>query len=140
VAGAMRLEFPQSTNVSSPVQQATRRRKGRENHESDLPLHANGYLHDDFVVPDNQYSPATEDSNDSDESESFEPVRVKGVATKVSKRALSTPITTDREMATLNPIHKDIVESFLVHAKKEAEEVSGLYQPLAYRPCSHPLD
>ena len=105
------------------MQQATRRHRAREqNNDNDLPLLPSGYLHNDFVIPDEYNS----DYEDSDDTEAFEPVRVKGTATKSSKRALSARITTDQEMAALNPIHRDIVEQFLILAKKESEEVNYL--------------
>jgi bloom syndrome protein len=122
VVGASRSEFPQSTNVSSPVQQTARKRKVREKKDSDLPLLPSGYLHNDFVVPDDECDTDPESSDE----EAFEPVRIKGVATKTSKKALSAPITTDQEMAALNPIHRDIVEQFLILAKKQSEEVNYL--------------
>ena len=117
--GATRGEYPQSTNVSSPVQQAHSRRNARgQEKDTDSLLCQNEYLHDSFVVSDNDYD------EESDESEGFEPVRVKGHGKQAPQPNLSAPITTDQEMDTLNPIHRDIVESFLESAKNVSEEVS----------------
>ena len=120
------------------MQKTTRRRRAREEDESDLPLLPSGYLHNDFVIPDEECDSGQEDS---DYDEAFGPVRIRGVATKSPKRTLSAPITTDQEMAALNPIHRNIVEQFLILAKRESEEVSHLLsrQPV-HLPCSHSLD
>ena len=117
---ASRKDFPLSTNVSSPVQALSTRRKviAREL-DQDISLHGNGYAKDDFVVSDND-GPGAEST---DEDDAFEPVRVAGNPQKSRKRQLGPPITTDEKMARLNGTHRIIVEEFMIHAKKRNDEV-----------------
>lgn len=109
--GVARHDYPQSTNVSSPVQDASRRRVGRTNTQVEIKeRHTNGYARDDFTVSD-------------EDSDGFEAVRVAGKASRVRAQQLGPPITTDQKMEELNPIHRLVVDDFVREAKKECEKV-----------------
>ena len=115
---ASRREHPQSTNVSSPVQAAAQRRRGRNIVQEDgLHRHLE-YQRDDFVVSDND--PAFEESDEEDSS--FE-ARPHGKSKLAKKRQLGPPITTDEKMEGLNETHRMVVEDFVVNAKKECDKV-----------------
>lgn len=117
---ASRRECPQSTNVSSPVQAMSRRRKAIiENDEEQFALHNNGYERDDFVVSDRDCHKVGE----SDDEDAFEPIREAGQITRSRKRKLGPPITTDEKLDRLNETHRMVVEDFMIHAKSESSKV-----------------
>ena len=107
---ASRHEYPLSTNVSSPIQAASRRRIAQN--KSDMNPHSNGYSRDDFVVSDDE------------ESDGFEPVRKAGKPRITRKRQLGPPITTDQKLEKLNSIHRLVVDDFVGQAKEESARVS----------------
>ncbi|CEL05443.1 Putative ATP-dependent DNA helicase [Aspergillus calidoustus] len=90
--------LPQSTNVSSPVQAANRRRLAR-------------------------YCDNAEDDSGGDDSEGFEPIRVAGNREQKGKSLLGPPITQDRRFDELDPLHKMVAEDFMVYAKRFCQEV-----------------
>ncbi|EME40256.1 hypothetical protein DOTSEDRAFT_179253 [Dothistroma septosporum NZE10] len=110
-------QAPLSTNVSSPVQAASKQKKPAR-HANLREMHANGYQRDEFVVSD-----PDDDEYDSS-SDGFEPVRVAG-KTKAAKntRELGPPITTDNVMDRLNDVHRSLVEEFMIHAEREAKAI-----------------
>ena len=116
-------EYPASTNVSSPIQAASRRRpKHATKQAPPLDLHKYDYSHaDDFVAGDDEQD-AVETEDDS--KESFEPIRVKGKPRSIAKRSLGPPITTDEKIQRLNQIHQMVVEDFVNTAKLQSQKVS----------------
>ncbi len=129
---ASRQDFPQSTNVSSPVQAASRRRKARaDTRERDNDLHRNGYERDDFVISDNEGDLAEE--TEEEDEDAFEPVREAGVIHSVRKRQLGPPITVDHKLERLNPTHRMVVDEFMVHAKRECEKVHHKWPVLTFQ-------
>lgn len=120
---AARSDYPTSTNVSSPVQAASRRRlKQVHKAEPATELHKIGYPRDDgFVASDGD----DDDINDTeDDSDGFESINVKGKSRSVAKKGLGPPITTDEKIDRLNPIHQIVVEDFLHNAKQHSQKVS----------------
>jgi len=111
---------PLSTNVSSPVNEALRRKKGKKAVRAEV--HANGYYRDDFVMSDPEDDDYAEDDDDFDEA--FEPVRVAGKQRREKIRTMGPPIRSDRVMEDLDDIHRDIVEEFIETASKKAKEIS----------------
>ncbi|KAL4803758.1 hypothetical protein BDV18DRAFT_144376 [Aspergillus unguis] len=100
--GAGRNYQPQSTNVSSPVQSANRRRLDR-------------YKHTD----------AAPGETDSDmDSDGFERVRVAGRKERTEKVTPGPPITQDRRFDQLDPLHKIVAEDFMVYAKGYCQDVA----------------
>lgn len=133
-------DYPPSTNVSSPVQAASRRRAVPG---SKATTSNNDYVEDDFVVEDEDSEDAFEEQirttrlqrgknrciahETSDESdENFGPVREAGRPQRPKKRDLGPPITTDDKLESLNSIHREVVEGFMLEAKKESEKVGIL--------------
>ena len=120
---ASRQDYPLSTNVSSPVQAASKRRnllkvKG----QPELDLYSNGYSRDDFCVSDN----GTAYSGPDDESDwGFEPSREVGKTRETRKRQLGPPITTDEKLESLNPTHQMVVVEFMHHAIELSRKVSS---------------
>ncbi len=113
------LDQPQSTFVSSPIQQANRRRRNRtRDAAAEQAMHANGYADDGFVVSDDH-----DIDENSDDSDGFEPVRVAGRSKSAVKLPLGPPITTDESMSKLDGIHRMVVEDFVRVAKVEGEKV-----------------
>ena len=115
---AVRHEYPASTNVSSPVQAASRRRaaKGMQS-SADCDLHRYEYRKDDFIASDE------DDLTYDDESEGFEPIRLAGVSRGSRQRQLGPPITIDEKIATLNTIHQAVVENFVDMAKQRSNRL-----------------
>lgn len=115
-------EHPLSTNVSSPIQATSKRRRGRvvevEDDENKT-LHANSYERDGFVASDNNEEEYSDDA--------FEPVRTIGIKRNASRRELGPPITTDLIMDSLSPNHRMIVEDFMRHAKQMCSEIRDRY-------------
>ncbi|KAJ6028474.1 Bloom syndrome protein [Penicillium herquei] len=93
--------YPQSTMVSSPIQSANERRQARSQQRG---------VRLDF-------------SNDSDESDGFEPIRVPGKQKQQNGHELGPPITTDQKMDRLDHLHRAVVEDFEVTAKRYLQEI-----------------
>lgn len=131
-----RVDYPPSTNVSSPVQAASRRRAVPPSKVATL---KHGYVKDDFVVEEDDSEDAFEEliptarqrgnnrrvaHESSDESdENFGPVREAGKPQRCKKRNLGPPITTDEKLESLNPIHRHVVEGFVAEAQKRSEKI-----------------
>jgi bloom syndrome protein len=113
-------ELPLSTNVSSPIQAASSRKKPKQPARGDT--YANGYLRDDFVVsgPEDEEYGVTDDES----SDAFEPVRIAGQPRAEKTKSLGPPITSDDLMATLDDVHRTLVESFVTSARKVAKDIS----------------
>ena len=122
---ASRLDYPTSTNVSSPVQAVSRRRvKQNSNAQPELQLLKNGYCRDDFVVDDDdEEGPLLETEDESEDG--FGPIREKEQSQNISKRSLGPPITIDEKLERLNSIHGMVVEDFLQSAKELSQKVSS---------------
>lgn len=134
-----RADYPPSTNVSSPVQAASRR---KANPRSKVATLKNGSVKDDFVVEEDDPEDAFEDliptvrqcrnvrrvaHETSDESdENFGPVREAGQAPRLRKRNLGPPITTDDKLERLNSMHRVVVDNFMREAKQKSDKVSIL--------------
>ena len=118
-----RRDYPQSTNVSSPIQAIAPRRKvqGHDGNQEST-LHRNGYERDNFVVSDLEYPSVNE--GDEEEEDAFEPIREAGKYQASKKRKLGPPITMDEKMDRLNETHRMVVEDFMINAKKECEKVN----------------
>ena len=137
-------EYPASTNVSSPVQQAAAEgrklqlRKTKRG-SSDVSLLPNGYQRDSFVVADGYTSAASrrgsrvmyrfdDYGDDDDDDGAFAPLpspppsRVNRLG-KNPKRQVGPPITTDERMESLDPTHQMLVEDFMIHAKRISEGI-----------------
>ena len=120
---ASRREHPQSTNVSSPIQAAARRRNMQEFEDvEDSAMHRNGYQRDNFVVSDAEDQSFK--GSDEDEEVAFEPIRKAGKRQTPRKRQLGPPVTTDEKLDRLNETHRMVVDDFVINAKKECEKVS----------------
>ena len=121
---AARREYPQSTNVSSPIQAASRRRQVQregENQKFERALHRNGYARDNFVISDDEAQNFEENNEEEDE---FEHIREAGRPQRTSRRQLGPPITTDEKLGRLNQTHRMVVEDFMIHARKVSNDVS----------------
>ncbi|PGH05172.1 bloom syndrome protein [Blastomyces parvus] len=93
-------EYPQSTNVSSPIQESLRRRKlGR------------GYT-----------APYASEENE-DESDGFEPVREAGVPGRSYDDNLGPPITDDGKLSRLDSLQNIIVDEFMFYAQETCHEL-----------------
>ena len=116
-------DCPASTNVSSPVQAASRRRVlQKKNPQPELELHRSVYCHDDFVVDDGEDGSFRETEDESEDG--FSPIREKGQSRSVPKRPLGPPITIDEKLGRLHHIHRMVVEDFLQNAKDLSQKVS----------------
>lgn len=117
VAAAKR-EYPASTNVSSPVQAASRRRRARlvdDDEDGDVGgFHPNGYEDDGFVVGDNENS-----------DDGFEPVRngPRRLARSTRPRSPGPPITVDQKMAQLPDVQRYMVEDFVVRGGQLGQQI-----------------
>ncbi|KAL5343625.1 hypothetical protein BJX70DRAFT_116430 [Aspergillus crustosus] len=99
-SGAGRNDLPESTNVSSPVQTANRRRLARYRHN------------------------AADNGPDSDSySDGFERIRVAGRKERSEKKQPGPPITQDHRFDQLDPLHKAVAEDFMVYAKNYCQDI-----------------
>lgn len=98
---AAREDYPQSTNVSSPIQSLSRRRAGNNQRSKRR----------DIEVP--------EEDGDSD---GFEPIR-EGRAIQPRRRDVGPRITDDGSRAGMDDLRAIMLDEFLVCAKKECEKV-----------------
>jgi bloom syndrome protein len=100
-----------STALTSPLTEATSRRRQPANRQKDERVDDCGYVRDNFVASD----------NDEDDDSYFEPVRDRRLRQETPP--LGPPITTDESMSNLPGLHRAFVESFVVEAKKEMEKI-----------------
>lgn len=130
---AAKSDYPLSTDISSPVQAASKRRIAQYSalNAKAQPV-SRGYLRDDFVVSDDNAESLCDSEKESDDG--FEQVRDTRNPRKSRKRALGPPITTDEKLERLNPTHRDIVDAFVKAAKDLSEKV-GLHRTTLYAPC-----
>ncbi|KAL5048274.1 hypothetical protein BDW71DRAFT_178265 [Aspergillus fruticulosus] len=98
---AGRNYLPQSTNVSSPVRSANRRRLER-------------YRYAD--------SAANESDTDVD-SDGFDRIRIAGRKERKKKNLPGPPITQDDRFDKLDHLHRAVAEDFMVYAKSYCQEV-----------------
>ncbi|KAL1303117.1 hypothetical protein AAFC00_006552 [Neodothiora populina] len=103
------VDFP-STNISSPVHNAMRRRKAVSPRRGNN-AHAGSMMVD------------SDPDDDDYEEDDFEPVRVSTVPRTRRNKDVGPPITIDEKMDNLNSIHQMIVEGFVEEAKKEAQRI-----------------
>jgi bloom syndrome protein len=89
-------DYPQSTNVSSPIQRLRRQRD---------------------ISPRRHI---LEEEND--ESDGFEPIR--GAGKVRHDPEVGPPITNDEKLKGLDPLRRIVLDDFMVHAKKECHAVS----------------
>ncbi len=100
-----------STNVSSPIQAASKRRKmPKAQAQTGLGLHSKGYVQDDFVISDNE-SAYNMSENQSDAG--TELIQDIGTSRAMRKRQLGPPITTDEKIERLNSLHQMVVVEFI---------------------------
>lgn len=139
VVKALRNEYPMSTNISSPVKGATKRRlaqyqytRSDEDEDDDDAFDENprvktsrlsnrpskGYRRDGFVVSD-EINP--DDFEDDDGI--FAPVREAGGHQRKRKNSLPPRITVDEKMQSLNPTHRSVVDEFLYYAREESKKL-----------------
>ena len=97
---AAQEDFPASTNVSSPLQDMSKRRSTRR--------------------PPTVFEGSSKEDED---ISSFAPVRDFGVPAPSRKRRLGPPITIDEKLERLNPTHRHIVEDFVDNAKKQSRNL-----------------
>lgn len=113
-------ELPMSTNVSSPLQGPSKRKKADVQTKVERRKHANGYADDGFVVED-------EPGFSADESDDgFEPIRT--VSTKVPERrapakGLTAPIASDVLMDSLDPVKRYLVNDSVKAAIKKLKQI-----------------
>ncbi|KAJ9257353.1 hypothetical protein DTO207G8_2107 [Paecilomyces variotii] len=94
-------DYPQSTNVSSPILSASRRRAARKG-------------------TDAMQGPQLSEDEDSD---GFERIRIAGKPERRERHTVGPPITGDEKMKELDSIHHMVVEDFVIRAKKECHDI-----------------
>ena len=119
-ASAARQEYPQSTNVSSPMQAATKRRVTKKTQVLGAPaLKHSRHVRGASGMSDGDsscYHPG-DDSGDA-----FEPISDIPLI-REQKRRLGPPITIDEKMKSLDSTHRIVVDDFMVQAATENERV-----------------
>jgi len=132
---ASRHEYPLSTNVSSPIQAASKRRKlPKAQAQKGLGLHSNGYVQDDFVVSDNESAYNTSEDR-SDAGRGL--IQAIGTSREIRKRKLGPPITTDEKLERLNSLHQMVVVEFMHDALALGRKVSSLKYSATLLPTRH---
>lgn len=120
-----RAELPESTYISSPIQQAMSNRK--QGRQQQIDNRFTGYAYDQgFVFDDEEDEDYMED--DDDEDDGFEPIREGGRMAPPPPRPtrrVGQRITADATMESLNDMHRLVVDSFVVQAKKIAEKIQN---------------
>ncbi|KAI9042492.1 RecQ family helicase MusN [Aspergillus affinis] len=95
-------DYPQSTNISSPVQAGNRRNLNR------------------FRLDNSDGDDSSDDDRDSD---GFESIRVAGRPQRNKKHTPGPPITQDHRFEQLDPLHKAVAEDFMVYAKNHCQDL-----------------
>ncbi|KAI5248441.1 hypothetical protein E4T42_05612 [Aureobasidium subglaciale] len=110
-AAKKKQQYP-STNISSPDQAGPSRKRGGMTH--------NGYERDTFIVDDPDED---EDYAESDDDDTFEPLRTGSKAHSRNQRELGPPITNDEAMDSLEDVHQDVLAMFVEQAKEQIHEL-----------------
>jgi len=122
-ASKPRVELPESTYISSPIQQAMTNRK--QIRQPQLNSRFAGYANDNFVVPDDDEDGDYQDDDD-DEDDGFEPIREGGrMAPPPPKKRVGQRITADATMDNLNEMHRFVVDAFVRDAKVIAGRIQN---------------
>jgi bloom syndrome protein len=104
---------PTSTILTSPITPSSRNNKGKGRAQ---PIQQEDSDEDEDFVVDDAYESSDEDA--------FEPRNKEPTsAQRRQKRSLGPPITTDDRMDQISDLHRDVVESFVVQAKKFEENL-----------------
>lgn len=98
-------DYPQSTNVSSPIQAANRPDLAKFRRNNRRPVNP---------------------SDDEQDSEGFEPVRVSGKPRREKARKLGPPIATDPTWENIEPLHRTVAEDFIYYAEEYCKKVRSL--------------
>jgi bloom syndrome protein len=118
-----RVELPESTYISSPIQQAMTNRK--QSRQPQTTGRFAGYANGNFVVPDDDRDEDYQDDDD-DEDNGFEPIREGGrMAPPPPKRRVGQRITADATMDNLNEMHRFVVDAFVRDAKVIAGKIQN---------------
>jgi bloom syndrome protein len=121
-----RAELPQSTYLSSPVQQAMTNRK--QTRQQQINGRFGAYAHDNGFVVDDEEDDDYMNDDDDDEDDGFEPIREGGRTLRGQPppaKQIGQRITADETMGSLNEIHRYVVEDFVQKAKKIAEKIQN---------------
>jgi bloom syndrome protein len=113
---------PQSTNISSPIPAASKRKKPSAQPQINHGQTTNGYEMDGFVVgdcPDDSFENLEDELEDGSEDD-FEPILV-ARGSRHARSDLAPPITNDDELDSLDDIHRDLVDNFVLEAEKKSK-------------------
>lgn len=113
---------PSSTLLTSPITPAQQSRKGKErfieegNEISDEDFHPSTYP---------QHDPSNSDGVESSEDDAFEPMRHRSRSIRNSRQAdrLGPPIVAEGGMENVSPVHQDVIDEFIQHAKEMEESL-----------------
>lgn len=100
-----RDDHPQSTNVSSPIQSANQHRLARF-----------------------RYHNASDGSDDGEDSDGFEQIRVAGKPRRERRNKLGPPITHDPTWESIESLHRTVAEDFIYYAEEYCKNVSSLFR------------
>ncbi|EME77960.1 uncharacterized protein MYCFIDRAFT_216933 [Pseudocercospora fijiensis CIRAD86] len=112
--------LPMSTNVSSPVQAVSKRKKAAAQSNVRQSRQANDYERDGFVVDDPSEDSFGEDAETETDDEYYAPAPqpIKPQRKRIAPQPRGRTITIDDTMSNLSELHKDFVAQF----EQEAEE------------------
>lgn len=119
-ATSKKKELPMSTNVSSPIQGASRCKKSAKQGE----MHLNGYRKDNFIVSDPEDEEFMQDA-ETESDDGFAPVidaRKPRQKTPAS-RSLGPRITSDEVISNLSEVHQMVLEDFMTLAEKKCKDI-----------------
>jgi bloom syndrome protein len=137
---ASRQDYPQSTNISSPIVSSKKRKTARcafvddeaeadddgasDDDASDIDQyeqHRNGYFKDTFVVGSDE----VEYADEADSDDGFEQVRTGGRKQINSKITPDEPITIDSQISKLDASHERCLQCLVIDGMTLSEEVSA---------------
>ncbi|RMJ25156.1 helicase [Aspergillus sp. HF37] len=107
-------DYPQSTNVSSPIQAANRPDLAKFRHNNRRPVNP---------------------SDDEQDSDGFEPVRVSNKPRREKARKLGPPIVNDPTWENIESLHRTVAEDFIYYAEEYCKKLM-LERNLCYQPFS----
>ena len=124
---ASHADYPASTNVSSPILAASRRRVKQHNKRPAI----NEYEYRQYLPSKDENGLITSD-NDADivdhipdDLAEFQSMSEEDEFLEATWKRLGPPITVDEKIARLNDIHQMVVEDFLENAKRQSQKVSS---------------
>ncbi|KXS97103.1 hypothetical protein AC579_1065 [Pseudocercospora musae] len=131
--------LPMSTNVSSPVQAVSKRKKAAAQPTANHSRHVNDYERDGFVVDDQSEDSFGEDAETDDDYYAPAPEPIGPQHRRGVPQPRGRAITIDDTMSNLSELHKDVVVQFEQEAEQKCKALMSKNFHLKSQPFTNTI-